>query len=127
VAAGREAGERPEAELREAVRARGRPNFGKIRLADHLPHAPGVEKGTLGIRPEALTEAPVAGHAGLDLKVEVVEILGSDQFLYGTVGGDSITARVDPHLKVQPGDRVRLGVDTRRLHLFDSATEKAVL
>jgi multiple sugar transport system ATP-binding protein len=92
-----------------------------------LPHAPGVEKGTLGIRPEALTEAPVAGHAGLDLKVEVVEILGSDQFLYGTVGGDSITARVDPHLKVQPGDRVRLGVDTRRLHLFDSATEKAVL
>jgi DNA polymerase-3 subunit epsilon len=29
-------------DLREAVRARGRPNFGKIRLADHLPHAPGV-------------------------------------------------------------------------------------
>jgi multiple sugar transport system ATP-binding protein len=92
-----------------------------------LPRAPGVEKGTLGIRPEALTEAPVAGHAGLDLKVEVVEILGSDQFLYGTVGGDAITARVDPHLKVEPGDRIRLGVDTRRLHLFDSATEKAVL
>ena len=29
-------------DLEEAVRARGRPNFGKIRLADHLPHAPGV-------------------------------------------------------------------------------------
>jgi DNA polymerase-3 subunit epsilon len=29
-------------DLREACRARGRPNFGKIRLADHLPHAPGV-------------------------------------------------------------------------------------
>jgi DNA polymerase-3 subunit epsilon len=29
-------------DLHEAVRARGRPNFGKIRLADHLPHAPGV-------------------------------------------------------------------------------------
>src|SRR5205823_7202690 len=26
----------------EAVRARGRANFGKIRLADSLPHAPGV-------------------------------------------------------------------------------------
>jgi DNA polymerase-3 subunit epsilon len=29
-------------DLHEAVRARGRPNFGKIRLADALPHAPGV-------------------------------------------------------------------------------------
>ena len=29
-------------DLHEAVRARGRPHFGKIRMADHLPHAPGV-------------------------------------------------------------------------------------
>ncbi len=29
-------------DLHEACRARGRPNFGKIRLADTLPHAPGV-------------------------------------------------------------------------------------
>jgi DNA polymerase III subunit epsilon len=29
-------------DLREACLARGRPNFGKIRLADHLPPAPGV-------------------------------------------------------------------------------------
>jgi DNA polymerase-3 subunit epsilon len=29
-------------DLHGAVRARGRPNFGKIRLADHLPNAPGV-------------------------------------------------------------------------------------
>lgn len=29
-------------DLREACRARGSPHFGKIRLADHLPHAPGV-------------------------------------------------------------------------------------
>ena len=92
-----------------------------------LPSAPGVEKGVLGIRPEALTEHPREGHGGLDLKVEVVEVLGADQYLYGTVGGDTITARVDPKLKVTVGDRVRLGVDTRRLHLFDSETEKAIL
>ena len=29
-------------DLFEAVRARSRPHFGKIRLTDHLPHAPGV-------------------------------------------------------------------------------------
>jgi len=92
-----------------------------------LPRAPGIEKGVLGIRPEALDEHAREGHGGMDLKVEVVEVLGSDQFLYGTVGGDAITARVDPALKVSPGDRVRLGVDTRRLHLFDVETEKALM
>jgi len=92
-----------------------------------LPTAAGVEKGVLGIRPEALTEHPRDGHSGLDLKVEVTEVLGADQFVYGTVGGDAITARVDPNLKVSPGDRVRLGVDMRRLHLFDGPTGKAIL
>jgi multiple sugar transport system ATP-binding protein len=91
-----------------------------------LPTAPGIEKGVLGIRPEALTEHPRDGHSGLDLKVEVCEVLGADQFLYGNVGGDAITARVDPNMKVSPGDRVRLGVDMRRLHLFDGPTGKAI-
>jgi len=92
-----------------------------------LPTAPGVEKGVLGIRPEALTEHPRDGHSGLDLKVEVTEVLGADQFVYGIVGGDAITARVDPNLKVSPGDRIRLGVDMRRLHLFDGPTGRAIL
>jgi DNA polymerase-3 subunit epsilon len=35
-------GIRTIADLHAAVRARGRPNFGKIRLADDLPRAPGV-------------------------------------------------------------------------------------
>jgi multiple sugar transport system ATP-binding protein len=91
-----------------------------------LPIAPGVEKGVLGIRPEALTERPRDGHPGLDLKVEVTEVLGADQFLYGAVGGDAITARVDPNMKVTPGDRVLLGVDMRRLHLFDGPTGRAI-
>jgi multiple sugar transport system ATP-binding protein len=92
-----------------------------------LPRAAGVDKGVLGIRPEAMTEHVREGQQGLDLKVEVAEVLGADQFVYGSVGGDAITARVDPQLKVDPGDRVRLGVDMRRLHLFDPATGAAIL
>src|SRR6202521_1373051 len=92
-----------------------------------LPRAPGVEKGVLGIRPEAMTEQPHADHPGLDMKVEVSEILGPDQFLYGQVSGDAITARVDPQLKVEPGDRIMLGVDPRRLHLFEPTSGVAIL
>jgi multiple sugar transport system ATP-binding protein len=91
-----------------------------------LPKSLGKEKGVLGFRPEAVTERP-SEEATLDMKVDVVERLGSDQFLYGQVGGDQITARVDPRMKVAPGDRVRLGLDTRSLHVFDAQTEEALL
>ncbi len=56
----------------------------------------------------------------------MLEVLGSDQFLYGKVGGDDLIARVDPHFQVFVGDQVRLGINMRRLHLFDAETEKAI-
>ena len=100
-----------------------------------LPSAPGVEKAVLGVRPEAMTDnlrgaaqsSSTNGESGLDMKVEVTEILGADQFVYGAVGQDSTIARVDPQMKVEPGDRLRLKLDTRRLHLFDPATGEAIL
>jgi multiple sugar transport system ATP-binding protein len=92
-----------------------------------LPRPVDAQKGTLGIRPEALTDRVPDAGATLEMKVEVVERLGSDQFLYGQVGGDAITARVDPRMKVEPGDNARLGLDVRSLHLFDAETEKALL
>jgi multiple sugar transport system ATP-binding protein len=93
-----------------------------VKLPKHVNSA----KGVLGFRPEAVTDRPSEA-ATLDMKVDVVERLGSDQFLYGTVGSDTITARVDPRLKVAPEDRVKLGLDIRTLHVFDAESEKALL
>jgi multiple sugar transport system ATP-binding protein len=90
-----------------------------------LPKAPGVERAFLGIRPEYFLPKPEDGTA-IELKVEVLEVLGADQFLYGKVGADDLTARVDPHLKVSVGDTVRMGINMRRLHLFDAESEQAV-
>ncbi|TMD04059.1 MAG: sn-glycerol-3-phosphate ABC transporter ATP-binding protein UgpC [Chloroflexi bacterium] len=92
-----------------------------------LPKPVGADKGILGFRPEALTDRIQDDGSTLEIKVEVVERLGSDQFLYGTAGEDTITARVDPRMKVAPGDRARLGLALRGIHLFDSQTEKALL
>ncbi len=77
-------------------------------------------KATLGFRPEAITDRVSDNGNSLEMNVDVVERLGSDQFLYGQVGGDSVTARVDPRIAVQPGDRIRLGLDSRGTHLFDA-------
>jgi len=92
-----------------------------------LPKAMAAGKGTLGFRPETATDRIADPASTLDMKIDVVERLGSDQFLYGQVGGDAVTARIDPKLKVEPGDNIKLGLDTRTLHLFDSETELALL
>jgi multiple sugar transport system ATP-binding protein len=92
-----------------------------------LPKALGIEKGILGFRPETLTDRTSDGEAAIDMKIEVVERLGSDQFLYGTVGAETVTARVDPRMRVEPGDRARLGLDMRGLHVFNADTEEALL
>jgi multiple sugar transport system ATP-binding protein len=91
-----------------------------------LPRTPGVDKGLLGIRPEAITDRPKEGAPIFDMLVEVVERLGSDEYLYGQVGGDTITARVDPKLRVKVGTRVKLSLDVDQLRLFDAGTEKAL-
>ncbi len=54
-----------------------------------LPKSVPAGKGTLGFRPEALTDKPSADGSTLQMKVDVVERLGSDQYLYGQVGGGS--------------------------------------
>jgi multiple sugar transport system ATP-binding protein len=92
-----------------------------------LPRAPGIDRGVVGLRPEDLTEESRDGMPQIEMRVEVLEVLGSDQYLYGKVGTDDLVARVDPQFKVGIGDRVPLAVNMRRVHLFDGETEKAVL
>jgi multiple sugar transport system ATP-binding protein len=92
-----------------------------------LPKPIAATKGTLGFRPEAVTDRVTDEANSMQMKVDVVERLGSDQFLYGKVGGDSVTARVDPRMKVDPGDTVKLGLDTRTLHFFDAESELALI
>ena len=92
-----------------------------------LPRSVGEKTAVLGFRPEAVTDRVIDEASSLQMKVDVVERLGSDQFLYGQVGGDQVTARVDPRMQVTVGDTVKLGLDTRSLHLFDADSEKALL
>jgi multiple sugar transport system ATP-binding protein len=96
-------------------------------LQIELPREPRLTTGFLGIRPEALHEPASRGESTIDMQVDMAEMLGRDQLLYGTVGDNAIVARVDPHLKISRGDRVQLGIDLESIHLFDAQTGQAVL
>jgi len=94
-------------------------------LQIELPREPRMKSGLLGIRPEALHERASSGEPTIDVQVDLAEMLGRDQLVYGTVGVNRIVARVDPRVKVSRGDRMRLGVDVRSIYLFDAQTGQA--
>ena len=85
---------------------------------------------TLGVRPQDIHEEsgarPGAPLARIQTLVEVVEPLGSENYLYGNSGGDPFVARVNAHCPAKVGDTLELVFDLRRYHLFDAGTEQAV-
>jgi multiple sugar transport system ATP-binding protein len=105
---------------------RGRTATGSA-LRIELPREPRLKSGVLGIRPEAMHEHASMGEPTIEVQVDLAEMLGRDQLVYGTVGDDAIVARVDSHVKISRGERVKLGIDMQHIHLFDAQTGQAVL
>jgi len=89
-----------------------------------LKNAPGGQAGRiLGVRPEHIDLAPGDGSGGWEFTVETVELLGAERLLYGKVGGEDVTVRVEegrPYPK--PGETTRIAARADRLHWFDQAT-----
>ncbi|WP_313603466.1 sn-glycerol-3-phosphate import ATP-binding protein UgpC [Comamonas jiangduensis] len=90
-----------------------------------LKNAPNGKPGLiLGIRPEHI-DLVEAG--GVEFKVETVELLGAERLLYGKVGGESVTVRVEegkPYPK--PGETAYISAREDRLHWFNAETGKRV-
>ena len=85
---------------------------------------------TLGIRPEDLHDDTDMTYADKDACIEatirVYEMLGAETYLYFDMDNATWTARVNPSIKVKPGDKVKLYMDTTKLHAFDNDTELAI-
>jgi len=110
----------------------------------------------VGIRPEAFEDAAFAPSnlPQIDVRVEVLEELGSDVFLFFEVDAEPVVvedavsdegrdddgtliagerdralfaARVDARTKARVGQNVRLSVDPSRLYFFSPATGESLL
>ena len=87
----------------------------------------------MGIRPENLHDEELflnnAPDTIIDADVEVVELMGSETYLYlKTVDtGIPFIARVDTRSTSRAGDRIKIGIDANRLHFFDVDTEATIL
>ena len=105
---------------------------------------PGLRDGalTVGVRPEALKVADAAtGAPSIEVRVEVVEPLGDEVLVHGSVDAAPALAgaqedeavalrgtrapmvlRLDPNLRPSPGDVLHTTADPARFHLFDAGS-----
>jgi len=94
-----------------------------------LAKAEGEDTLTVGIRPEAFRVAD----EGIGLDIAVVEELGADSYLYGTlagvnddeiVGAQQFVARVGARTAPHKGQVVRLAAPADQVHVFSNKTEE---
>ena len=84
----------------------------------------------MGIRPEDvhneedLVEMYKDGIVEAD--VEVTELMGAETYLYMNSEGHSINARVAPTNTAKPGDRIKIAIETQKIHIFDKDTELTI-
>jgi multiple sugar transport system ATP-binding protein len=63
-----------------------------------------------------------AAVAEASLRLDVMEPMGNEIFLYARSGEHEIVARVPPQKLPEPGEPIRLAFDLSKLHWFDAHT-----
>jgi multiple sugar transport system ATP-binding protein len=145
----------PSMNLAEAAVDGDTLSLGRLQIPLDRERRPSAADGrvVVGIRPEAFEDAAFATPElpQLDVRVEVLEELGSDAFVFFetdappvvieeavTVGEDEATlldvgerslfaARVDPRTAARVGQPLRLSVDPSRFHFFAVGTGESLL
>jgi multiple sugar transport system ATP-binding protein len=119
----------PAMNLRTAALVSGGAKFGGVTIPlpeNVLAKTVGLEEVVLGIRPESFT--PTNNGSGLPLTVHLVEELGADAYLYGTLPGDRppadspFIARAHGRSTVRSGDTVLVELTVGAEHVFHPAT-----
>src|SRR5256714_2010608 len=93
------------------------------RVASRLAGARG-RAITMGIRPEdvSIVAGPRAAAATASARLDLIESLGNETFIYASAGKHDVTARVSPQSLPPIGSRIYLGFDLAEAHFFDAAS-----
>lgn len=87
------------------------------------PHAEVI----LGIRPEDISLSKNGTERSLQAKVDIIDQLGSDQYVHVHTYGHPIIARAPPQLKLELQEAVYIALDENKIHLFDNKTDERLI
>jgi multiple sugar transport system ATP-binding protein len=82
-----------------------------------------------GIRPEHFQLSRLVNGTGEDeveVTLGVVEPLGMETLAHFSLADQPMIARLSPDRQLSPGRRIRLQVETQKIHLIDPQTEKVI-
>ncbi|MGM8215114.1 ABC transporter ATP-binding protein [Bacillaceae bacterium W0354] len=84
----------------------------------------------LGTRPEHLLDDAdfLSKHEkqSFTAKIEVAELMGSETYLYSSLGAQEFIARVDAKSTLGAGQDITLAIDIEKAHFFDPETEQRI-
>ena len=81
----------------------------------------------MGIRPENIDEAVGNESAVIEATVEVTELMGAETYIYLAKGKANMIARVNGTSKCKAGDKLKVALDTNKIHIFDKETEITIV
>jgi ABC-type sugar transport system ATPase subunit len=85
---------------------------------------------TIGLRPHDLVVHEEGMPRACEIVVEVIEALGFETYVHGWArqAGPAIVVRLDAERarRVRTGERLALGIEPEKVHLFDAATQLAL-
>jgi multiple sugar transport system ATP-binding protein len=121
---------------------------GRVDAGDLVLEVPGAPSGELvvGVRPEALRlTAGASEEHTMQVRVEVVELLGHETIVYGSIRGHRVAtaatapgiaslpperaiviARLDARRQPAVGETITVGMSLEDVHLFDATSGEAV-
>lgn len=81
----------------------------------------------VGIRPENIRiDNSVPAGKAIEARVDVVEIVGSDNFIYLNIDGRECRVRTSSEIEPEPEEVVTITFDEEHVHVFDGRTEQAI-
>lgn len=97
-------------------------------FVDKLRSVSDASEFTFGVRPENVrVEENVPDSRAVKTTVEVVEVIGSDNFIYLDLDGKEFRVRSPSYVEPEEGDEVTITFDDEAIHLFDAETSEALV
>jgi multiple sugar transport system ATP-binding protein len=85
----------------------------------------------MGIRPEDIDDSILFleknKNSVIEAQVEVSEHMGAETNIYMSKGDTSIVARVNGSSMTKVGDKIKIALDTNKIHVFDKETEMTIV
>lgn len=80
----------------------------------------------MGIRPEHIYDDNKSANINLSGKINFIEMLGSEKFIYFNVGEKEIIAKLNTDNNFERGQDIDLFIDGTKLHFFDKENEENI-